>query len=122
MKVRITQTWVNILRKEGHYEKENKAYPLSILRAHRRAEEEATNILIQSGKQNYDKKNIYCWLQDISSMNDKQTHIGQFSNYMYEQVIIESKRLLENHQIACKGRKDRVWIWWPLPDRMPGTL
>nr|WP_252979856.1 zinc-finger-containing protein [Eisenbergiella tayi] len=47
------------------------------------------------------KKNAYCWLQDIFSMNDEQAHIGQFSDYMCEQVIIESKRVLENHQIAC---------------------
>lgn len=47
------------------------------------------------------KKNAYCWLQDIFSLSSEQAHIGQFSDYMCEQVIKESKRVLENHKIAC---------------------
>ena len=47
------------------------------------------------------KKNAYRWLQDIFAMTSEQAHIGQFSDYMCGQVILESKRVLENHKIAC---------------------
>lgn len=47
------------------------------------------------------KKNAYRWLQDNFSLTGRQAHIGQFSDYMCEQVIAESRRVLENNKIAC---------------------
>lgn len=47
------------------------------------------------------KRNAYRWMQDIFCLNSQQAHIGQFSDYMCEQVIAESRKVLENHKIAC---------------------
>lgn len=47
------------------------------------------------------RKNAYFWLQDIFGLTSDQAHIGQFSDYMCDQVISASKRVLENNKIAC---------------------
>lgn len=47
------------------------------------------------------KKNAYRWMQDIFCFNSEQAHIGQYSDYMCEQIIAESKKVLETHKIAC---------------------
>lgn len=46
------------------------------------------------------KKNAYRWMQDIFCLSSEQAHIGQFSEYMCDQIIAESKKVLENHKIA----------------------
>lgn len=47
------------------------------------------------------KRDAYHWIQDSFGLNSSQAHIGQFSDYMCEQLIIKCRKVLENNQIAC---------------------
>lgn len=47
------------------------------------------------------RSEAYRWLSDRLCMTRAQAHIGQFSEYWCRQVILESKRVLENNRIAC---------------------
>lgn len=44
------------------------------------------------------KADAYRWIADKFCLNDSQAHIGHFSNYMCDQVIIESAKVLHNNR------------------------
>lgn len=48
------------------------------------------------------KPEAYHWIADKFCLNDRQAHIGQFSNYMCDQLILEAKRVLENNHIPLR--------------------
>ena len=45
------------------------------------------------------KPEAYRWVADKFCLTDKQAHIGQFSNYMCDQLIRESADVLKNNHI-----------------------
>ena len=46
------------------------------------------------------KQNAYCWMQDIFSLTTDQAHIGQFSEYRCDCLILECRKVLENNHIT----------------------
>ena len=44
------------------------------------------------------------WVADLFCLTDKQAHIGQFSNYMCDQLIRESADVLKNNHIPFRLR------------------
>ena len=57
---------------------------------------------IRSG--NLSKPEAYRWVADKFCLTDKQAHIGQFSNYMCDQLIRESADVLKNNHIPFRLR------------------
>ncbi len=49
------------------------------------------------------KKNAYRWIQDKFQMTEQQAHIGYFSEYMCDQLISESKKVLEANRGKIGG-------------------
>ena len=67
------------------------------------------------------KPEAYRWVADKFCLTDKQAHIGQFSNYMCDQLIRESADVLKNNHIpfrlraASEGTEKvdyTVYIWY----------
>ena len=50
------------------------------------------------------KPEAYRWVADKFCLTDKQAHIGQFSNYMCDQLIRESADVLKNNHIPFRLR------------------
>ncbi len=50
------------------------------------------------------KAEAYRWVADKFCLTDKQAHIGQFSNYMCDQLIRASADVLKNNHIPCRLR------------------
>ena len=44
------------------------------------------------------RPDAYHWMADKFCLSDEQAHIGMFGNYMCDQVIRESKKLLANQR------------------------
>ncbi len=51
------------------------------------------------------KKNAYRWMQDKFAMTEKQAHIGNFSEYMCDRLIEESKKVLERNKNKKGGKR-----------------
>ena len=43
------------------------------------------------------RRDAYRWIADKFSLNEQQAHIGRFSDYMCDQLIIESQKVLHNN-------------------------
>lgn len=47
------------------------------------------------------RKNAYFWIQDIFGLPPEKAHIGNFSEYMCDQLMIACQKVLSNHKLAC---------------------
>lgn len=48
------------------------------------------------------KPDAYRWMADKFCLDDRQAHIGMFSDYMCDQLIKESAQVLENNHIPLR--------------------
>ena len=51
------------------------------------------------------RRDAYRWLQDTLCLSRDQAHIGQFSDYMCQQVIRNSRKVLTNNKQRRKARR-----------------
>lgn len=47
------------------------------------------------------RQSAYCWMRDRFGLSTAQAHIGQFGDYMCDELMRECRMLLSNHHIAC---------------------
>ena len=74
----------------------------SSLRALRSEAHKHFDLLFQTGLMTRDES--YCWLAAKLQAPLSQAHIGRLSEYYCNQVILESKKMLENRRKAQAGR------------------
>ena len=59
---------------------------------------QAHRIFDQLWKQGiFSRQNAYRWAAAKFGLSDSQAHIGQFGNYMCDQLILESEKILANY-------------------------
>ena len=49
------------------------------------------------------KQEAYRWIADKFCLNDHEAHIGKFSDYMCEQLIHESQKVLRYNHVSVKA-------------------
>lgn len=52
------------------------------------------------------RKDAYRWMRDELFLDDKQAHIGSFSEYMCQRLMEKSQALLEHYSYRKRGKKD----------------
>lgn len=66
----------------------------------RRKQISAHRIFDQIWKQGIlNRREVYRWIADKFCLSSQQAHIGEFSDYMCEQLIKESRKVLKNNNI-----------------------
>ena len=51
----------------------------------------------------FTKSEAYRWIADKFCLTAKEAHIGEFSTYMCDQLILESMKILENNHIPLRA-------------------